>query len=223
MERRLRDAFPVKCKTSTPLRGDSLKLIIGLGNPGIKYQATRHNSGFLAVDEIAAIHNTPVNLKSFDACFGKGRIADIPILLVKPMTFMNISGSAVKKFADYFKIDPADIIVIHDDIDLPFRTIRLKAGGGHAGHKGLISIIDGLISPDFIRVRIGIGKPFDRLTVERYVLEQFAEDEMKLLTEIMKTVNDAVTMIVTSGIQAAMNQYNEKSPNQSDSEDAALH
>jgi PTH1 family peptidyl-tRNA hydrolase len=223
MERRLRDTFPVKCKTSTPLRGDSLKLIIGLGNPGIKYQATRHNSGFLAVDEIAAVNNIPVDLKGFDARFGKGRIADIPILLVKPMTFMNISGAAVKKFADYFKVDPADIIVIHDDIDLPFRMIRLKAGGGHAGHKGLISIIDGLISPDFIRVRIGIGKPFDRLTVERYVLEQFAEDEMKLLTEIMKTVNDAVTMIVTSGIQAAMNQYNEKSANQSDSEDAALH
>ena len=223
MERHLRDAFPVKCKTSAPLRGDSLKLIIGLGNPGIKYQATRHNSGFLAVDEIAAVHNIPVNLKGFDACFGKGRIADIPILLIKPTTFMNISGSAVKKFADYFKVDPVDIIVIHDDIDLPFRTIRLKAGGGHAGHKGLISIIDGLLSPDFIRVRIGIGRPLDRLPVEAYVLEQFAEDEMKLLNDIMKTVNDAVTMIVTSGIQAAMNQYNEKSANQSADEDGVSH
>jgi PTH1 family peptidyl-tRNA hydrolase len=201
-----------------------LKLIIGLGNPGLKYQTTRHNSGFLAVDEIAAGHNIPVQLKGFDACYGKGRIGDIPILLVKPMTFMNISGSAVKKIVDYFKIDIPDMIVIHDDIDLPFRTIRLKSGGGHAGHKGLISIIDSLGNPEFIRVRVGIGKPFDKSTVERYVLEQFAEDETRLLPEIIKTVSDAATMIVTSGIQAAMNQYNEKSANQSDNEnDAVLH
>lgn len=213
-EPRSRDTLPVKCKTSTPLRGDCLKLIIGLGNPGLKYQTTRHNSGFLAVDEIAASHNIPVQLKSFDACYGKGRIADVPILLVKPMTFMNISGSAVKKIVDYFKIDIPDIIVIHDDIDLPFGTIRLKAGGGHAGHKGLISIIDGLLNPEFIRARIGIGRPFDKVTVESYVLEQFSEDEMRLLPEIMRKVRDAVTMIVTSGIQQAMNLYNEKPPSQ---------
>jgi len=222
MERRLRDAFPVKCKTSTPLRGDCLKLIIGLGNPGLKYQTTRHNSGFFAVDEIAASHNIPVQLKGFDACYGKGRIGDIPILLVKPMTFMNISGYAVKKIVDYFKIDIPDMIVIHDDIDLPFRAIRLKAGGGHAGHKGLISIIDSLVNPEFIRVRIGIGRPFDKLAVERYVLEQFSEDEMRLLPEIMKMVSDAVTMIATSGIQAAMNLYNEKPANQLDNENDAI-
>ncbi|MGA2332631.1 MAG: aminoacyl-tRNA hydrolase [Syntrophales bacterium] len=191
-----------------------MKLIIGLGNPGIKYQTTRHNSGFLAVDEIAAGQNIPVQLKGFDAYYGKGRIGDIPILLVKPMTFMNISGSAVKKIVDYFKIDIQDMIVIHDDIDLPFGTIRLKAGGGHAGHKGLISIMDCLVNPEFIRVRIGIGRPFDKLTVERYVLEQFAEDEMRLLPEIMRRVSDAVTMIATSGIQAAMNLYNEKPASQ---------
>jgi peptidyl-tRNA hydrolase, PTH1 family len=219
----LRDSFPVKCKASTPLRGDCLKLIIGLGNPGIKYQLTRHNSGFLAIDEIVACHNIPLNMKGFDSSLGKGRIGEIPALLVKPMTFMNISGPAVKKIVDYFKVDLTDVIVIHDDIDLPFRKIRLKAGGGHAGHKGLISIIESLDSPDFIRVRIGIGKPIDGLTVERYVLEGFTEDETKLLPEIMRTVSDAVTMIVKSGVQAAMNQYNEKSANQSDKEDAVLH
>jgi PTH1 family peptidyl-tRNA hydrolase len=206
----------------SPLRGDCLKLIIGLGNPGLKYQITRHNSGFLAVDEIAAGNNIPVQLKGFDACYGKGRIDDIPILLVKPMTFMNISGSAVKKIVDYFKIDIHDIIVIHDDIDLPFGTIRLKAGGGHAGHKGLISIIDNLVNPEFIRVRIGIGRPFDKLTVERYVLEQFAEDDVKLLPEILRTVSNAVTMIATSGIQAAMNLYNEKPASQLGNENDAV-
>jgi PTH1 family peptidyl-tRNA hydrolase len=199
-----------------------LKLIIGLGNPGLKYQTTRHNSGFLAVDEIAASHNIPVQLKGFEACYGKGRIGDISILLVKPVTFMNLSGSAVNKIVDYFKIDISDMIVIHDDIDLPFRTIRLKAGGGHAGHKGLISIIDTLVNPEFIRVRIGIGRPLDKLTVERYVLEQFAEDEIRLLPEIMKTVSDAVTMIATSGIQTAMNLYNEKPANQLNNENDAV-
>jgi peptidyl-tRNA hydrolase, PTH1 family len=221
-EPRSRDVLPVKCKTSTPLRGDCLKLIIGLGNPGLKYQTTRHNSGFLAVDEIAACRNIPVQLKGFDACYGKDRIGDIPILLVKPMTFMNISGTAVKKIVDYFKIDIQDMVVIHDDIDLPLGTIRLKAGGGHAGHKGLISIIDCLVNPEFVRVRIGIGRPFDKLTVERYVLEQFAEDEMRLLPEIMRKVSDAVTMIATSGIQAAMNLFNEKPASQLGNENDAV-
>jgi len=128
----------------------------------------------------------------------------------------------VKRIADYFKTDIRDMIVIHDDIDLPFRIIRLKAGGGHAGHKGLISIIDSLANPEFVRVRIGIGRPFDNLTVERYVLEQFAEDEMKLLPEIMRKVSDAVTLIVTSGIQAAMNLYNEKPTNQFGKESDAV-
>lgn len=199
-----------------------MKLIIGLGNPGLKYQNTRHNSGFLAIDEVAAGHKIPVQLKGFDAFYGKGRIGEIPVLLAKPMTFMNISGSAVKTIVDYFKVDMQDIIVIHDDIDLPFGTIRLKAGGGHAGHKGLISIIACLGNPEFIRVRIGIGRPFDKLTVERYVLEQFAEDERRLLPEIMKRASDAVTMITSSGIQVAMNLYNEKPANQSgDESDAA--
>ena len=196
-----------------------MKLIIGLGNPGIKYQSTRHNIGFLALDKIASSHDISVSLKGFDAWYGKGKITDTPVLLAKPQTFMNISGVSVRKLVDYFKIDLEDIIVVHDDIDLPFNTIRLKAGGGHAGHKGIISIIDDLGNPTFIRVRIGIGKPPDRITVERYVLEPFTDDEMKLLPKITTTANDAVTMIILSGIQAAMNQYNERSTNQLNKEE----
>ncbi|MEN6318618.1 MAG: aminoacyl-tRNA hydrolase [Syntrophaceae bacterium] len=191
-----------------------MKLIIGLGNPGSKYQSTRHNIGFLALDAIASHHDITVSLKGFDAMYGKGKISNMPVLLAKPQTFMNISGVSVRKLVDYFKIDLEDIIVVHDDIDLPFNTMRLKAGGGHAGHKGLISIIDDLGDPTFIRVRIGIGKPPDRVTVERYVLEQFTDDEIKLLTDITTRVSNAVTMILSSGIQAAMNQYNERSTNQ---------
>jgi PTH1 family peptidyl-tRNA hydrolase len=199
-----------------------LKLIIGLGNPGIKYQSTRHNIGFLALDKIASSHDISVSLKGFDACYGKGKISDTPVLLAKPQTFMNISGVSVRKLIDYFKIDLEDIIVVHDDIDLPFETIRLKSGGGHAGHKGIISIIDDLGDPAFIRVRIGIGKPPDRITVERYVLELFTDDEMKLLPQITARASDAVTMIILSGIQAAMNQYNERSTHQQNGGDDTL-
>jgi len=199
-----------------------LKLVIGLGNPGNRYQATRHNCGFLAIDEISLSHNIPVDLKGFDASYGKGRIGDKPVLLVKPATFMNISGTSVKKFADYFRIDLPDIIVIHDDIDLPFRTIRLKAGGGHAGHKGLVSIAESLGNTEFLRVRIGIGRPLDKLAVERYVLDQFSEDEMKLLPQILKTASDAMTMIATSGIQAAMNHYNERAGQSGGNDNASL-
>jgi len=187
-----------------------LKIVIGVGNPGARYEVTRHNCGFLAVDHIAHSHDIEVNLKSFDSLFGKGRIGAVPVLLVKPATFMNRSGSAVKQFADYFRIEPSDIIVIHDDIDLPFKTVRLKSGGGHAGHKGLISIVESLDSTEFLRVRIGIGRPPDELTVERYVLDQFSDDETKLLPHILKTADHAVETIITSGIQAAMNQYNER-------------
>ena len=188
-----------------------MKLIIGLGNPGIKYQFTRHNIGFLALDKIASSHDISVSLKGFDACFGKGKIGDIPALLAKPQTFMNISGVSIRKLIDYFKIDLEDIIVIHDDIDLPFETIRLKSGGGHAGHKGLLSIIDYLGDFEFIRVRLGIGKPLRKAMVEGYVLQPFNDDEMKLLPQIITTASDAVTMIILSGIQAAMNQYNDRS------------
>ncbi len=188
-----------------------MKLIIGLGNPGVKYESTRHNIGFLALDKIAAFHNISISLKGFDASYGKGTICNHHVILAKPQTFMNISGISVSKFAGYFKIDLSDLIVIHDDIDLPLTTIRIKEGGGHAGHKGLISIIDQFSDAEFSRVRIGIGRPPDNTTVERYVLESFTADEMNVLPLIIETASDAVTAIIASGIQWAMNKYNDRS------------
>ena len=199
-----------------------MRLIIGLGNPGLKYQYTRHNLGFLVIGKLASDYDISVNLKGFDACFGRGKIGDIPVLLAKPQTYMNISGVSVKKLIDYFKIDLEDLIIVHDDIDLPFETVRLKAGGGHAGHKGLISVIDHLGDMEFIRVRIGIGKPPARSMVEKYVLEPFTEDQMKLLPRITASTSDAVTMIISSGIQTAMNHYNEKITNPPDKSDDTL-
>lgn len=166
--------------------------------------------GFLALDQLASNHRISVNQKGFDAFFGKGRIDGIPVFLAKPQMYMNLSGVAVKKIVDYFKTDPKDMIVIHDDLDLPFPSIRIKTGGGHAGHKGLMSIIDHVGDPEFVRVRFGIGKPPIKSMTEDYVLKPFTVEELKELSRIITTGSDAVTEMITSGVQTAMNRFNTK-------------
>jgi peptidyl-tRNA hydrolase, PTH1 family len=190
----------------------SLKLIIGLGNPGERYQYSRHNIGFLVVDRLANDHHISLNQKGFDACFGRGKILDTPVFLAKPQTFMNLSGNAVRKLIDYFKIDSSDVIVVHDDLDLPFSDIRIKTGGGHAGHKGLISIINHLGGTEFPRVRLGIGKPPIKSMTEEYVLHAFGEEEMKDLSDIVIAGSNALTEIIVHGVQSAMNHYNKRIP-----------
>jgi len=187
-----------------------LRLIIGLGNPGVRYRFSRHNMGFLVLDQLAYDHKISLNQKGFDALFGKGRISDAPVFLAKPQTFMNLSGVSVKKLIDFFKTDSKDMIVVHDDLDLPFNSIRIKAGNGHAGHKGLISIIKHLQDPNFIRIRLGIGKPPIKSMTEDYVLAPFAENEMKELADVVMKGSDALTTIITSGVQIAMNKFNAK-------------
>ncbi|HLA05646.1 MAG TPA: aminoacyl-tRNA hydrolase, partial [Syntrophales bacterium] len=147
-----------------------MKLIAGLGNPGEQYQSSRHNLGFLTLDYLAGRHDIPLKKQGFEALFGKGKIGSETVLLAKPQTYMNLSGIALERLVSYFKVDIKDLIVVHDDLDLPFETIRLKKGGGEGGHKGLMSIIQHVGSADFLRVRIGIGKPIRKSMVEKYVL-----------------------------------------------------
>jgi peptidyl-tRNA hydrolase, PTH1 family len=168
---------------------------------------SRHNAGYLVLDQLALKQDIPIDQSLFDAHIGKGRIGDTPVLLVQPQTFMNLSGVAIRKLADYFRIDLEDLIVVHDDLDLPFQTIRLKAGGGHGGHKGLISIMDHLGGRDFMRVRLGIGRPVRKSMVEGYVLEPFSKEEMERLPQLTAKAAEAVTDILTSGIQAAMEKH----------------
>lgn len=184
-----------------------MKLIAGLGNPGSRYQLSRHNAGFLVLDQLALQQDIVIGQNLFDARIGKGNLAGTPVLLVQPQTFMNLSGIAIRKVADYFRIDIEDVIVVHDDLDLPFRTIRLKAGGGHAGHKGLISIIDHFGEKEFLRVRFGIGRPSRKSMVEGYVLEPFSKEEMIDLPRLTQKSAEAVAAIVVSGIKAAMEKY----------------
>lgn len=190
-----------------------MRLIAGLGNPGARYQYSRHNMGFLVLDRLAEIGGISLNQTKFEACFGRGIIAGHPALLIKPQSYMNLSGEAVRKFFDYFRIEIKDVIVVHDDLDLPFGTIRLKAGGGPGGHKGLISVIDHVGSADFSRVRLGIGKPDHREMVEGYVLSSFSPDETGQLPRVVEKAAEMLTELLSTGIESAMCKYHGKTIN----------
>jgi len=191
-----------------------VKLIAGLGNPGEQYQSSRHNLGFLTLDYLAGRHDIPLKKQGFEALFGKGKIGNETVLLAKPQTYMNLSGIALERLVSYFKVDIKDLIVVHDDLDLPFETIRLKKGGGEGGHKGLMSIIQHVGSADFLRVRIGIGKPMRKAMVEKYVLSPFAEEEQNAVPSILAVACDVVGEVILSGIEAAMQRYHGKTINE---------
>ena len=191
-----------------------MKLIAGLGNPGEQYQSSRHNLGFLTLDYLAGRHDIPLKKQGFEALFGKGKIGNERVLLAKPQTYMNLSGIALERLVSYFKVDIKDLIVVHDDLDLPFETIRLKKGGGEGGHKGLMSIVQHVGSADFIRVRIGIGKPMRKAMVERYVLSPFAEEEQNAVPSILAVACDVVGEVILSGVETAMQRYHGKTINE---------
>jgi PTH1 family peptidyl-tRNA hydrolase len=152
------DASGRRMRCISPFSADGLWegfcviFLVGLGNPGEKYKLNRHNAGFMVLDRLAEQHHISISQTIFDAHIGKGKVAGQTVLLAQPQTFMNHSGITVRKLTDYYQIELDNIIVVHDDLDLPFQTLRLKAGGGHGGHKGLISIIDHLGAADFLRV-----------------------------------------------------------------------
>ncbi len=188
-------------------------LIIGLGNPGKRYEHTRHNVGFMVLEKLASRVEIDLKQKSFNAVWGKGNIHGKNVLLAKPQTFMNLSGTAVRQLQSFFKTDISNLIVIHDDLDLPFGAIRLKEGGGTAGHKGLASIEDNLGTSGFMRVRLGIGKPVDKSRIEGYVLEPFRKEEQDLLPEVIERAADASAEIVLNGLQQAISKYQTKNMN----------
>lgn len=184
-----------------------MKLIVGLGNPGKKYAKNRHNLGFLVVDNFAKSQGVfwqiNKNLLSFF-------VKRPDYVLAKPTTFVNQSGSAVKTVADFYKIAPRDILVIHDDLDLPFGKIRLTFGGASAGHKGVESVMAGLGTADFGRLRIGIGRPALRAPadVEKYVLSDFLPSEKPKLTSLIKKCQEAITSYLKEGLEATSNLFN---------------
>ena len=188
-------------------------LIVGLGNPGTRYQAARHNIGFMVLEKLAAQLELDLRQKSFNALWGKSKIDHKNVILAMPQTYMNLSGNAVRQLQAFFKTEISNLMVIHDDLDLSFGSVRLKTGGGNAGHKGLASIEENLGSSGFMRIRLGIGKPVDKSRIESYVLEPFKADELPLLKDIIEKAAGAVCEIILNGLQQAISKYQTKNIN----------
>jgi PTH1 family peptidyl-tRNA hydrolase len=188
-------------------------LIAGLGNPGKNYQYTRHNLGLLTLQALARRHHIPVEKKKFESLYGLGEMLNKKVILLAPLTYMNRSGLAVGHFLRYFQIDPDQLIVIHDDMDLSWTRIRIVPNGGAAGHKGILSIIEHLKTQDFIRIRMGIGRPVREIPPESYVLESFSATEKKELPLLTDQACNAIEVLLEQGVTTAMNRFNaRKSP-----------
>ncbi|VEN73462.1 Peptidyl-tRNA hydrolase [Candidatus Desulfarcum epimagneticum] len=184
------------------------RLVAGLGNPGRRYAKTRHNIGFMATEALGEFFSIAITKNKFDARFGKGKIDGIDAIIAQPRSFMNRSGGPVLGLARYFGVAAGDIIIVHDDIDLDFGTIKIKEKGGHGGHNGLKSLIDVFGDDSFTRVRAGIGRPPPRMDVSDYVLGKFSGEESRNLDAIIEGSRDAVAAVITEGAKTAMNRFN---------------
>ena len=205
-----------------------MHLVVGLGNPGTEYEDHRHNVGFMVADELAGRWKMAAFKTRFGALMTLGELAKVPavaaqavrdgaagsesshrVALVKPMEFMNLSGNAVQRAASFYQVEPKNIIVLHDDIDLEYGRLKVKAGGGHGGHNGLRSITDHL-GPAFLRVRIGVGHPGSKDRVIGHVLGPFSKSERAELPFVIGQAADAVDAIVNEGVTPAMNRFNQE-------------
>lgn len=185
------------------------KLIVGLGNPGPKYLWTRHNAGFIVLDRFAHLAGIPVTKKNFSGLYGEGSFRGTRTLLLKPQTFMNLSGRSVAEALRFHKLELSDLLIIHDDLDIPFGRIKFKEDGGHGGHNGLRSLHQLLGSGNYPRLRIGIGRPVHGDMAD-YVLTGFGKDEMAGLPQLVDGIVDAMEMFLCEGLPKAMSIYNNR-------------
>ena len=193
-----------------------MKLIVGLGNPGFLYARNRHNIGFICVSHLAKTQDIRFDRKQGHARTGIGNIAGNLVVLARPQTYMNASGESVSALMKKLNVSPADLIVIHDDLDLPPGKIRLRLGGSSGGHKGIDSIIARIGTQDFYRVRVGIGRPdtgegndvAKEDVIIAYVLSDFTPEEKKTIDMVMPVVSEAIVSLLAEGLTAAMNKYN---------------
>lgn len=185
----------------------SLRLLVGLGNPGKEYEPTRHNIGFMVLEQLALRHGFSLLTKKFRGVFGRGFVQNSSVVLLKPQTFMNRSGASVQAAASFYDLEPASIVVVHDELDLDLGVLRIKSGGGHGGHNGLRDIITQTGSRDFVRVRVGIGRP-SRGDVTSHVLGGFAKSELALRDDMIEVACDALESILSDGVLAAQHVFN---------------
>ena len=197
-----------------------MTLVVGLGNPGSEYAGTRHNVGFLVVERFAG--SSASWTRAYRGLFTTVQVGAARVRVLKPETFMNRSGESVAEASAFFKEPPEAVLVVHDELDLPFGQVRLKQGGGHAGHNGLKSVASALGSSDFCRLRVGIGRPGPEFSgaIADYVLSGFAAEELRLLSDVLDEGSQALGLVVQLGLAAAMNQVNRRArvakPNESD-------
>lgn len=187
-----------------------MHIIIGLGNPTDKYQATRHNVGWDAITRLSDDYRIPLDFKKHKAICGKGYIEGEKVILAQPMTYMNLSGESVRELVDFYKVTPEEIIVIYDDISLDVGQLRLRKKGSAGGHNGMKSIISHLGTDEFPRIKVGVGDKPKGWDLADYVLSRFQGEEQAAIREALGDTSDACKMIITSGMDAAMNQYNRK-------------
>ena len=192
-----------------------MKLIVGLGNPGRSYADNRHNVGFVCLNHFARTQGIRFDKKQGKARIGTGKVAGSKIVLAKPQTYVNLSGQSVSRLIKKFNINLNDLIVIHDDLDLPLGKIRISHGSSSGGHKGIDSIISSLGSQDFTRLRVGIGRPttegfaeISEADIVAYVLSNFTPDERQIIVQVIPRVSEAIYCLLAEGLAAAMNRYN---------------
>ena len=182
-----------------------MKLFVGLGNPGAKYEKTRHNIGFLAIDAVCRAHGFSSERSKFQAAMSEGKLGTEKVIALKPMTFMNLSGQSIGEAMRFYKLEPQDVIVFHDELDLDPGRLKVKKGGGHAGHNGLRSTHEH-IGADFVRVRLGIGHPGDKRLVSNYVLHDFAKADWEWVDPLLDAVADAAPMLAAEDAGGFMNK-----------------
>ncbi|HLR72911.1 MAG TPA: aminoacyl-tRNA hydrolase [Pseudogracilibacillus sp.] len=187
-----------------------MKCIIGLGNPGKKYAQTRHNIGFIVVDEMLKRNQEKLSKNKFKCDYELSRLHGEKVLYVQPQTFMNLSGEGIRPLLDFYKISVENIIVIYDDLDLPVGKIRLRTKGGHGGHNGIRSLIDHLGTKEFKRIRVGVGRPTTPQAIVDYVLQPFAKSEVDDVHHAIMMAADATEKWVETSFNDAMNQFNQK-------------
>ncbi len=184
-----------------------MRLIVGLGNPGREYAWTRHNLGWQVAAYLADEWQIPLNKKGHESVWGQGRVGGETVILAQPTTYMNNSGQAVSLLLSYFKLTPADLVVIHDDLDVPLWRLKIVERGGAGGHRGVASIIQHLHTEEFIRVKLGIGRPPPEMPSENYVLSHFPADRAENVAQIIERAAAAVECLIREGLQATQNRF----------------
>jgi len=184
-----------------------MRLIVGLGNPGREYAWTRHNLGWQVVAALAEEWRIPLSKKSLESVWGQGRVGGETVILAQPTTYMNVSGQAVSRLMAYFKLAPEDLVIIHDDLDVPLWRLKIVGHGGPGGHRGILDIIATLNTDKFLRVKLGIGRPPPGLPTENYVLSHFPAAEAENVAQLIERAAQAVMTLLAEGRAAAQNRF----------------